>query len=133
MIIENLSAFPVGAVFPRGVEGLDGLPDLVVLPHGKVDLRIWAEAHGIAADRLPAILDALRSRADIKAAVDLGRLTVPGLSRPLTEEEQAAAAKKEQAAKDAAAAQAKADAEHAALLAELTALRAEKAAREARA
>lgn len=121
-LIENLASFAWGAEFPRGAGGdLDNVPALVIFPGGSVDIDAWEKERGI---RPGAVLEELVRRADVKAAVDLGRIKVPGLTRPLTEAEIKARAEAETAQKARQAAEAERSARESAMEAELVALRA---------
>ena len=78
MEIRNLSAFDWGAEFP----GLAKPCKALVIPaKGSVDLTDFAKGVGIPEETL---LSDLRGRHDVRQAVEMGRITVPGLTRTLT-------------------------------------------------
>jgi hypothetical protein len=117
MEIHNLSTFDWGAEFP----GLDKPCKALIVPaKGAVELADFAASVGIPEDTL---LADLRGRHDVRQAVEMGRITIPGLSRTLTAAESKADAER-RATAEAERVKALAEAERVAKMeAELAALR----------
>lgn len=115
--IRNLTTFDWGAEFP----GLDKPCKALVVPAKEsVDLTDFAKSVGIPEETL---LSDLRARHDVRQAVEMGRITVPGLTRTLTAAESKADAER-RAAAEAERVRVEVEAERVATMeAELAALR----------